>query len=170
MSTNMRANLNAEKTSVLTLGQALIERHESITSAESLTAGLFLSSLGNVSGISQVLPGGFVTYSAETKASMVDVPMSLIDEKGVVSHEVAQAMAIGAQSKLDTDWAISFTGVAGPGPSDGHPAGTVFIGLASKVNDVRSQQFSFEGNRQSVREQAIEAASQWLLVVMENKH
>lgn len=170
MATDRTVNLNFKKTSVMTLGQTLIERHESITSAESLTAGLFVSSLGNVPGISQVLPGGFVTYSAETKASMVDVPMALINEKGVVSHEVAQAMATGARAKLDTDWAISFTGVAGPGPSDGYPAGTVFIGLASKCNDVLSQQFSFSGNRQAVREQAVEAAGQWLVSVLENKH
>ncbi|MCW0953080.1 nicotinamide-nucleotide amidohydrolase family protein [Weissella ceti] len=152
---------------VIKLGEQLINLKQTITSAESLTAGLFLSALGNVPGISAVLPGGFVTYSAETKASMVDVPLDLIADKGVVSAEVAKAMASGAQTKLDTSWAISFTGVAGPGPADGQPAGTVFIGIAQPNHSVMSRKFSFTGDRQAVREQAIEAAAEWLLATLE---
>jgi len=149
--------------SIKKLGHELIARQETITAAESLTAGMFLSELGGVPGISSVLPGGFVTYSAETKSSMVDVPMELINTHGVVSHEVAQAMASGARSKLNTDWAISFTGVAGPGPSDGQTEGTVFIGLAHLGDDVKSSEYHFEGNRQSIRQQAVNAAAKWLL-------
>lgn len=150
------------------LGEVLMTRQETITAAESLTAGLFLSTLGNVPGISQILPGGFVTYSAETKASMVDVPIPLIQEKGVVSAEVAQAMATGAQRKLQTDWAVSFTGVAGPGPADGHVAGTVYVGIAQPNGQVVSQKFIFSGNRQAVRNQAVEAASEMLLATITN--
>lgn len=150
------------------LGRKLIEKNETITSAESLTAGLFLSTLGNVPGISKVLPGGFVTYSAETKASMVDVPMAMIDAVGVVSAEVAEAMALGAKNKLGTDWAVSFTGVAGPGPADGHAAGTVYMGLATSTGDVVSRKIIFKGDRLSVRAQAVESMMAWLLDELEN--
>ncbi|AIG65731.1 nicotinamide-nucleotide amidohydrolase family protein [Weissella tructae] len=154
-------------TLIETLGDTLITKDLSITAAESLTAGMFLSELGNVPGISAVLPGGFVTYSAETKASMVDVSMDLITSKGVVSHEVAQAMAAGAQNKLNTDVAVSFTGVAGPGPSEGHAAGTVFIGLALN-GQVTSREYAFQGDRLEVRTTAVNAAVEWLLDVLEN--
>lgn len=155
-------------TLIKTLGETLISRNRSITAAESLTAGLFLSELGNVPGISAVLPGGFVTYSAETKASMVDVPMALINQHGVVSHEVAQAMALGARKKLETDVAVSFTGVAGPGPSEGQPAGTVFIGLATSDDTAISRGYTFQGDRLEVRENAVQTAAEWLLDVLEN--
>lgn len=150
------------------LGQSLITQQQTITSAESLTAGLFLSTLANVPGISQVLPGGFVTYSAETKASMVGVSMDLINQKGVVSAEVAEAMVKGAQQKLTTDWAVSFTGVAGPGPADGHAAGTVYMGLAKPDGDIKSQKKIFKGDRLSVRSQAVETMMTWVLDELEN--
>lgn len=150
------------------LGQSLIAQQQTITSAESLTAGLFLSTLGNVPGISQVLPGGFVTYSAETKASMVGVSMDLINQKGVVSAEVAEEMVKGAQQKLGTDWAVSFTGVAGPGPADGHVAGTVYMGLAKPDGDIKSQKKIFKGDRLSVRSQAVETMMTWVLDELEN--
>ena len=80
------------------VGQQLIQHQLSITSAESLTAGLFVSQLANVSGISAVLPGAFVTYSAAAKHQLVGVPNDLIENYGVVSEQVALAMASGASS------------------------------------------------------------------------
>ena len=139
------------------VGRALIARGETITSAESLTAGMFVSTLAGVSGISAVLPGAFVTYAAAAKTQLVGVPADMIATYGVVSAEVAKAMATGAKATLQTAWGISFTGVAGPGALEGHPAGTVFIGLAAPDGSVSATAHHFTGDRQAVREASVAA-------------
>ncbi|MBU7557278.1 nicotinamide-nucleotide amidohydrolase family protein [Weissella paramesenteroides] len=148
------------------VGQSLIARHQTITSAESLTAGLFVATLAEVSGISAVLPGAFVTYAAAAKTKLVGVPAELITTYGVVSDQVARAMARGAQEKLATDWAISFTGVAGPDALEGHPAGTVYIGVATPSGKTLAQRYQFQGNRQAVREASVAAGFDWLAVLL----
>lgn len=139
------------------VGTALIARGETITSAESLTAGLFASTLAEVSGISAVLPGAFVTYAASAKTQLVGVAPALIAQDGVVSASVAMAMAQGAKAALQTDWAVSFTGVAGPDALEGHPAGTVFIGMAAPDGTVIAQEYHFAGDRQAVRLASVQA-------------
>lgn len=148
------------------VGQALIAKDQTITSAESLTAGLFAATLAEVSGISAVLPGAFVTYAPTAKTQLVDVPKEMIDTYGVVSSQVAKAMAMGAKNKLNTDWAISFTGVAGPNALENHPAGTVFIGVATPMGTVLAQEHHFKGNRQSVREASVAAGFDWLATLL----
>lgn len=148
------------------VGQSLIARHQTITSAESLTAGLFVATLAEVSGISAVLPGAFVTYAAAAKTKLVGVPAELITTYGVVSDQVARAMARGAQEKLATDWAISFTGVAGPDALEGHPAGTVYIGVATPSGKTLDQRYQFQGDRQAVREASVAAGFDWLAVLL----
>lgn len=148
------------------VGQSLIARHQTITSTESLTAGLFVATLAEVSGISAVLPGAFVTYAAAAKTKLVGVPAELITTYGVVSDQVARAMARGAQEKLATDWAISFTGVAGPDALEGHPAGTVYIGVATPSGKTLAQRYQFQGDRQAVREASVAAGFDWLAVLL----
>lgn len=148
------------------VGQSLIARHQTITSAESLTAGLFVATLAEVSGISAVLPGAFVTYAAAAKTKLVGVPAELITTYGVISDQVAWAMARGAQEKLATDWAISFTGVAGPDALEGHPAGTVYIGVATPSGKTLAQRYQFQGDRQAVREASVAAGFDWLAVLL----
>lgn len=148
------------------VGQSLIARHQTITSAESLTAGLFVATLAEVSGISAVLPGAFVTYAAAAKTKLVGVPAELITTYGVVSDQVARAMARGAQEKLATDWAISFTGVAGPDALEGHPSGTVYIGVATPSGKTLAQRYQFQGDRQAVREASVAAGFDWLAVLL----
>ncbi|MDF8368423.1 nicotinamide-nucleotide amidohydrolase family protein [Weissella paramesenteroides] len=148
------------------VGQSLIARHQTITSAESLTAGLFVATLAEVSGISAVLPGAFVTYAAAAKTKLVGVPAELITTYGVVSDQVARAMAHGAQEKLATDWAISFTGVAGPDALEGHPAGTVYIGVAAPSGKTLARQYQFQGDRQAIREASVTAGFDWLAVLL----
>ncbi|MBM7617128.1 PncC family amidohydrolase [Weissella uvarum] len=145
------------------LGQALIERNLTITSAESLTAGMFISQLANVRGISAVLPGAFVTYSAEAKQQLVNVSASIIDEFGVVSHQVALAMASGAKAALQTDFGVSFTGVAGPEILEGHPAGTVFIGVVGPGQYQDIQEYHFDGDRSEVRQKSVDMGMQMVL-------
>ena len=110
--------------------EELKKRQISITAAESLTAGLFQASLADFSGVSAIFKGGFVTYSLEEKAKMLDIPQTELEIHGVVSAYTAEKMAEQAREKTASDIGISLTGVAGPESLEGHPAGTVFIGLS----------------------------------------
>ncbi|QIM46280.1 competence/damage-inducible protein A [Streptococcus ruminicola] len=117
----------------------LKKKHKTITAAESLTAGLFQSSIADFSGSSAVFNGGFVTYSIEEKAKMLQIPLKDLQEHGVVSHFTAEKMAEQSRKLTDADFGIGLTGVAGPDSLEGHPAGTVFIGIATreKVHSIR---------------------------------
>ena len=117
----------------------LKKKHKTITAAESLTAGLFQSSIADFSGSSSVFNGGFVTYSIEEKSKMLQIPLEKLQEQGVVSHFTAEKMAEQSRKLTDADFGIGLTGVAGPDSLEGHPAGTVFIGIATreKVHSIR---------------------------------
>jgi nicotinamide-nucleotide amidase len=101
--------------------------------AESVTGGLIASRLVNVIGASKWFRGGVVSYASEVKFDVLGVPVG-----PVVSPEAAEAMAVGAAKLLGSDVGLSVTGVAGPEEQDGHPAGTVFVGIAigDKVSHV----------------------------------
>ena len=110
--------------------EELKKRKKSITAAESLTAGLFQATLADFSGVSAIFNGGFVTYSLEEKSKMLDISEQELKKHGVVSEFTAKKMAEQARLKTRSDYGVSLTGVAGPDSLEGHPAGTVFIGLA----------------------------------------
>lgn len=110
--------------------EELKKRQKRITAAESLTAGLFQATLADFSGVSAIFNGGFVTYSLEEKSKMLDIYEQELKEHGVVSEFTARKMAEQARIKTQSDYGVSLTGVAGPDSLEGHPAGTVFIGLA----------------------------------------
>lgn len=112
--------------------EELKKRQISITAAESLTAGLFQASIADFSGVSAIFKGGFVTYSLEEKAKMLDIPQAELEIHGIVSTYTAEKMAEQAREKTASDIGISLTGVAGPESLEGHPAGTVFIGLSQE--------------------------------------
>ncbi|WP_061865321.1 competence/damage-inducible protein A, partial [Streptococcus oralis] len=112
--------------------EELKKRQKSITAAESLTAGLFQATLADFSGVSAIFNGGFVTYSLEEKSKMLDISEQELKEHGVVSEFTARKMAEQARIKTQSDYGVSLTGVAGPDSLEGHPAGTVFIGLTQE--------------------------------------
>ncbi|CAI2584421.1 Putative competence-damage inducible protein [Apilactobacillus kunkeei] len=143
----------------------LIDDQITITGAESLTAGMFQSTIGGVPGVSAIFYGGFVTYSNEAKAKLLSISMDVIDEYGVVSEQVAIWMAKQSKQIMNVDVGVSFTGVAGPDSLEGQPAGTVFIGLDFKGNQF-AKEFHFSGSRQEVREQSVQAA----LKMIENEY
>ena len=90
------------------------------------------------------------------------MPAALIAEKGVVSADVARAMAVGARRKLGTDIAVSATGMASPGGLDEPPAGTVFVGLATATG-VQALPLQLTGTRLEIRQQTVHAALQAIL-------
>ena len=135
--------------------EKLKKQKKTITAAESLTAGLFQATLANFSGASTIFKGGFVTYSLEEKAKMLDIPKVELEEYGVVSAFAAEKMAEQARLKTQSDFGISLTGVAGPDSLEGHPAGTVFIGL-SQASGTEVIQVNIAGrSRADVRKIAV---------------
>lgn len=135
--------------------EELKKKKQTITAAESLTAGLFQATLANFSGASTIFKGGFVTYSLEEKAKMLDIPQVELQEHGVVSAFAAGKMAEQARLKTQSDFGISLTGVAGPDSLEGHPAGTVFIGL-SQASGTEVIQVNIAGrSRADVRKIAV---------------
>ena len=109
----------------------LKEKGLTITSAESCTGGMFASAITDVAGASEVLSSAYVTYSNESKIKELDVPAELIDRFGVVSSQVAEAMAEGARARSGADIAVAVTGYAGPEADPGHEAGEAYIGYAT---------------------------------------
>ena len=129
-----------------------------LATAESLTGGGIGSAITSVSGASKVYAGGIISYTNEVKNRVLGVPMELLDTLGAVSAPVAQAMAEGARRVLQADAAVSVTGLAGPdGDEFGHPVGTVFIGYADGKTAF-AREYHFDGDREQVRTQTIEAA------------
>lgn len=113
--------------------ELLLERGETVSTAESCTGGQIVSTLTNVSGSSAILHEGYVTYANSAKTAILGVPEELIEAHGAVSEEVVRAMAEGCLRVSGADHAIAVSGVAGPtGGSEEKPVGTVYIGIASK--------------------------------------
>ena len=136
---------------------ALKEHGLTVATCESLTGGLICATLVDVPGASQVVRGGFVTYQTDTKTLLAGVDAALIADKGVVSAEVAKAMAEGTRARLGVDIAVSATGMASPGESWEPPAGTVFVGVAS-AHGTRAIPLKLSGSRAEVRQQTVESA------------
>ena len=112
--------------------EALKRGRRTVALAESLTAGKIAAALADIPGASEVLRGGFVTYQTDTKTLLLGVPAEVIEAKGVVSAEVARAMAEGARARLGTDLGVGVTGIAGPdGGTPEQPVGTVYLAVAS---------------------------------------
>jgi nicotinamide-nucleotide amidase len=139
----------------------LLERGLTVATGESLTAGLVAATLAEVPGCSAVLRGGVVAYQADVKRQLLDVS----DEElgaGLVSRQVAEAMARGAARRLGADIGIGTTGVAGPDPHDGEPVGSVWIAVVTPSGAV-SRHLALTGDRAGIRRQTVEAC--WGLVL-----
>lgn len=131
---------------------------KTLVTAESCTGGGIGAALTAVPGSSCVFRGGIISYCDDVKRDVLGVSQELLDRFGAVSAPVAQAMAAGARGKLGADFAVSVTGLAGPaGDEFGNPVGTVFIGFADETI-VISREFHFSGDRESVRQQAVQEA------------
>ena len=137
----------------------LRERHLIIATAESCSGGLLAHRLTNVPGASEIFTHGFVTYANEAKISELGVSPSLLEAHGAVSHPVAVAMAEGALKKSGADFALSLTGIAGPGGgSMEKPVGLVFIALARRGNTTLCKEFRFPRDRETFKQLATQTA------------
>ena len=138
-------------------------RGRTLVSAESCTGGGIGAALTAVPGSSEIYKGGIISYTNWVKANVLHVPQVLLDTVGAVSAPVAEAMARGAREALQADVAVSVTGLAGPGGDEfGHSVGTVFLGYSDE-KETLSREFHFQGDRDAVRAQALEAALRLVL-------
>ena len=136
---------------------------KSLVTAESLTGGGIGACLTSVSGASVVYKGGVISYTNAVKHEVLGVSLQTLEVHGAVSCQTAEEMAVGVRKLLKADVAVSVTGLAGPGGDDyGNPVGTVCIGYsdAAKFFAVKRH---FEGDRESVRRQTIQAALELIL-------
>lgn len=122
------------------LGRRLIDAKLRCAVAESLTGGLLAAELCRVPGISAVFQGGIVAYQTPLKHRLLGVDEALLEREGAVHPQVARELARGARERVTTldvpaDLGLGTTGVAGPDPQDGRPAGTVFVGVSSRLGD-----------------------------------
>ena len=136
------------------LAQLLKDRNISIASVESFTVGGFASTIGSISGISQVYRGSLVSYQTRIKRDVLNIDEKIIEKFGVVSKEVAGMMAINGQKMFDCDLCISFTGNAGPTAMEDKPVGLIYIGIAF-LDSIQTYCFQLNGSRQQIKEQAI---------------
>jgi len=137
----------------------LIATNHTLTTAESCTGGILADRITNVPGASQVYLAGFVTYSNASKTDAIGVSADLVEEHGAVSEPVAIAMAEGACAKSGADFALSTTGIAGPGGGTlEKPVGLVFMALAQRGQVTAVWKFSFTGDRETFKRMATNTA------------
>jgi len=152
------------------IGRMLKEKGLTIAVAESCTGGLIAHRITNISGSSEYFMAGFITYSNKAKTSFLSVPEDVIVRCGAVSPEAAKLMAAGARNATGADMGFSVTGIAGPtGGTPGKPVGTVFMGLATGEG-VSVRNFLFAGSRLEIKQQASEAALNFIVDHLEGKH
>lgn len=129
----------------------LAERNETISFAESCTAGLASSRLGDIPGASAVFKGSIISYSNDVKNKQLNVSSEILEKYGAVSEQCAKAMAEGVAKSLKTDLGIAITGIAGPdGGSEEKPVGTVYV-AAYYQGKTYVEHYRFNGNRNRIR-------------------
>ena len=154
----------AVTTQVEGLAAALRERGGRVATAESCTGGLIAAACTSIAGSSDWFERGFVTYSNEAKTEMLGVPATLIAAHGAVSAEVACAMAEGALARSRAAFAVSVTGIAGPGGgSPAKPVGTVWIAVAASGEKAVATLLQASGDRAAIRQASARRALELLL-------
>ncbi|MDR9399878.1 MAG: CinA family nicotinamide mononucleotide deamidase-related protein [Psychroflexus sp.] len=155
--------IEGESTPEEQIADILTDNKKTLAVAESCTGGQLASRFTKNPGASAYFTAGIISYATSVKSEFLSVDQSDIDKYSVVSGQVAEAMAKGAQEKFNVDYALSTTGNAGPDKGDSDAdVGTVFIGLATP-NNVESFQFSMGNHRERVVQKTINKAIEILL-------
>lgn len=148
------------------LVKKLKEKNLTIGSVESMTGGLFASTITSVPGASKVFKGSVVSYSPLIKENVVGVKEETISKYGVVSKEVAYEMADKGRKLLDVDICVSVTGNAGPTAEPGEEGvGSVYFGIATKENVVVTKKV-FSGSREEIRQKTLLALQEAVLKLL----
>jgi nicotinamide-nucleotide amidase len=139
----------------------LVERRQTLASAESLTGGLIAATIVEIPGVSSVFRGGFVVYATDLKHALAGVPEELLNERGPVDPDVALALANGTRDRCAADWALATTGVAGPESQDGKPVGLVYVAVAGP-GGATVRELNLSGSRASIRTESATAVLELL--------
>lgn len=151
-------------------GELLLGQKMTLSTAESCTGGYVAHRITSVPGSSSYFRGSVIAYDNKVKEDLLEVDEQLISEHGAVSGEVATAMATGVKKRLNTDYAIGVTGIAGPsGGSEGKPVGTTWIAVTGQTK-TRCQKHTFGDNRERNVLRATNAALALLLQVIKEEH
>jgi nicotinamide-nucleotide amidase len=130
------------------VGKLLKQKKQTLSTAESCTGGFIAHKIVSIPGSSDYFKGGIISYANEVKINELGVNKEALEKHGAVSQEVVEQMAIGARKKLNTDYSIAVSGIAGPdGGTEEKPVGTVWIAIATPTK-VFSKKFRFAGNRE----------------------
>ncbi|WP_183094161.1 CinA family protein [Nocardioides stalactiti] len=130
--------------------QGLTAAGATVATAESLTGGRLAARLTETPGASAAFVGGIVSYATEVKTDVLGVPTGLVAEHGVVSEACARAMAERVRDLLGTTYGLSTTGVAGPDTQEGHPVGTVYVGIAGP-SGTEVRRLALDGDRSVIQ-------------------
>lgn len=150
--------------------EALYNYNETLGTAESCTGGRIAEAIISVPGASQYFKGGIVSYTNEVKENLLHVSAQVLAEQTAVCEEVAREMVIGACDALNCDYAISVTGVAGPGGGTAEiPVGTIWLGYGAK-DDVRTFKLTEDFGRDINLEIATNKALRLFLEYVNAKH
>ena len=147
-----------------------LAREKNITfgTAESCTGGLISAAITDISGASAVFWGGIVSYDNRVKEHLLGVEHETLVTLGAVSAKTAEQMAVGAVRALSVDFAVSVTGIAGPGGGTPEkPVGLVYIAVASTKGVITVKENHFKGEREEVRRQTVETALSMLISAIE---
>lgn len=146
------------------VGMALRRKKLFLTTAESCTGGLLATTITDIPGSSTYFDCGFITYSNQSKHTLLSVKNSSLKKHGAVSENVAKEMAKGALKLSNADLAIAITGIAGPsGATKNKPIGTVCFAFAYPKKPIKTTTVYFQGNRKSIKTKAVKFALSNLL-------
>ena len=136
--------------------KALAKKKETVVFAESCTGGLLSSSITSISGSSQVFQGSIVSYSNELKSSLLSISEEKLTKYGAVSEEICEDMAITVKEKLEADWSIAISGIAGPnGGCKEKPIGLVYISISGPNNHITNIRKIFNTTRNRIEIQTL---------------
>lgn len=146
------------------VGALLCANGQRLATAESCTGGWVAQCLTSIAGSSDWFERGFVTYSNEAKQEMLGVASETLEAHGAVSVATARAMAEGALRRSHAEWAVSITGIAGPGGGSAEkPVGTVCFAWAGPDGVVGAESRHFAGTREQIRAQSVAHALRGIL-------
>ena len=131
------------------------EYGKTLGAAESFTGGSFAASITSIPGASKFFKGSLVTYATEEKIKILGIDPERVEKFGVVSQEIGGDMAMHAKYILDVDYAISFTGNAGPEAMEGKPVGEIYIGVTA-YQTTQVFKYLLEGSREEIVKRALQ--------------
>lgn len=157
-----------DDTLAIAVGRRLADRGQTLALAESCTGGMIAAHVTDVAGCSEYFLGGVVSYSNAAKQELLGVEEALLREHGAVSETVAVAMATGARRRFGSDYAVSVTGIAGPGGGTTEkPVGLVCLGLATAgAAQARTLHLGSDAPREVIRGRATGHVLNWLRLTL----